>query len=167
MRKTIDFVCIECKKVFQCFPCRKKDRKFCSEKCYRNSDSYKRNPRMKGKKHSLDTRFKMSESRKGKNLGMNNPCWKGGIIKHNGYTLFKIKGKYIQEHRIIVENFIGRTLQNEECTHHINGERSDNRIENLMVFKNQSSHKKFHGNPENVKTEEIIFDGRFIHAETP
>ena len=56
------------------------------------------------------------------------------------YKLIKGRG----EHLIVVEKFIGRKLKPEERVHHINENKSDNRIENLMIFSNDSEHIKFH-----------------------
>lgn len=58
----------------------------------------------------------------------------------NKYVL--IKG--VKEHKIIVEKFIKRKLKKEEVIHHLNGIKSDNRITNLMIFKNQKEHSSFH-----------------------
>lgn len=41
--------------------------------------------------------------------------------------------KYMAEHRLVVELAIGRPLRSEEHVDHINGDRQDNRIENLRV----------------------------------
>lgn len=41
---------------------------------------------------------------------------------------------YVMLHTIIVEQAIGRYLSNDEVVHHINHNREDNRIENLMLM---------------------------------
>lgn len=82
------------------------------------------------------------------------PSWNGGRRKNNGYILIYIKDKkqqelenkkYIFEHRLKMEQFLNRKLNKEEIVHHINGIRTDNRIENLMLFSSNSEHRKFHG----------------------
>ena len=121
-----------------------------------------------GKVFSKQWKENMGESRKGKLLGNKNPNFKGGRIKDiKGYVLVlcndhpnKNINNRVFEHRLIVESQIGRYLTKEEQVHHINGIKDDNRIENLMCFKNQSAHQRFHKNAKNVKELEIIFDGR-------
>jgi len=51
---------------------------------------------------------------------------------------------YIREHRYAMEQKIGRYLNPKEHVHHINGDRTDNNIENLFLFHNNSEHLKFH-----------------------
>lgn len=81
--------------------------------------------------------------------GKNHYNWKEYLKK--GYKVvhcqnhpFSSKKGYIQQHRLIVEEFIGRYLTKREVIHHINRIKTDNRIENLMIFKSSSEHLLFH-----------------------
>jgi len=60
---------------------------------------------------------------------------------HHTYKTIKINGKWVREHRWIMENHLGRKLERWEHVHHINGDSRDNRIENLQVLSN-SEHQK-------------------------
>ena len=47
---------------------------------------------------------------------------------------------YVLEHRLIMEQHLGRRLKPWEKIHHINRVRTDNRIDNLLVISSQSHH---------------------------
>ena len=66
--------------------------------------------------------------------------WKGGYVDSRGYKIVHRenhpnadkKGR-IFEHRLVMSENLGRPLKNYEQVHHINGIRTDNRVENLEL----------------------------------
>lgn len=55
---------------------------------------------------------------------------------YHKYQTIYVGGKQVRKHRWIMELHIGRKLEKWEHVHHINGNPSDNRIENLIVLSN-------------------------------
>ncbi len=74
--------------------------------------------------------------------GEKSPLWKGGFSKCcKGYIYQRIidetddrYGKRVPVHRLVMEKRIGRRLSQNENVHHINGNRGDNRPENLELW---------------------------------
>ena len=58
----------------------------------------------------------------------------GYVIPNGGYRRVYKDGSYILEHRWVMERFLGRKLTSDETVHQINGNRTDNRIENLELW---------------------------------
>jgi hypothetical protein len=77
-----------------------------------------------------------------------------GLIEKNGYLQFKVpkgcrfsimknaKG-YIPVHRLAMAAYLQRPLTSEEVVHHINGNMTDNRLDNLELM-TQSKHVGIH-----------------------
>lgn len=75
-----------------------------------------------------------------------------GWYRENGYIMRKVNNHprqnsrgYVPEHRLVYERYLGRFLDSKEVIHHINGDREDNRIENLQLSIENGEHiKEYH-----------------------
>lgn|SRR3990167_8481877 len=86
-----------------------------------------------------------SECRKSLRLGNEIHNYKGGNISPVGYKRIYIEGKITQEHRHILSQHLGRVLTIKEIVHHRNGNKLDNRLENLEIM-TRSEHARHHKN---------------------
>ena len=91
---------------------------------------------------------------------------KEGKHLHRGYVFVRKldhphqSGGNVPEHRLVVEEKIGRYLRPDEHVHHVNHIKNDNRIENLMVVNNKE-HRELHAKRylflgEQLKRKEIV-----------
>lgn len=112
---------------------------------------------MGGKRHFCNKQC-FWNFRKGKDYGIfskltreKHPKWKGGrITSTTGYVMLYMpkhpsadKKGYVAEHRFVIEQSLGVTLNRSSVVHHINGNRSDNRLENLQLT-NGIAHANIH-----------------------
>jgi hypothetical protein len=99
-------VCAHCQREFSTYIHKGLSGKYCSQQCAWSDRKGKATPR------------------------------RGNITMHGGYRCINApdgSGR-ISEHRWIIQQHIGRKLDPKEHVHHINGDRADNRIENLEII---------------------------------
>lgn len=114
---------------------------------------------------------------KGYWTGARNPRWKGGVSHSGGYVLLLMpthpnanKAGYVREHVKIMSDKLGRRLHRHEIVHHLNGLKSDNRLDNLMVMTRSvhaSGHHKYLLKPrslKNLKARQVKGECRVLHT---
>lgn len=141
----IERKCEICGSIFKVWPCvlNYGGGRFCSRKCFFSYKKGKRRPDMVG-------RIPWNKG-KSLNVGETHPNWKGGMRKSHGYILQYCPNhpnhcyeNYVRRNRLQMEKLIGRYLTKEEVVHHINGDKSDDRIENLQWLPDNATHSLLH-----------------------
>ena len=130
-------ICAECGKELIRLPCRIKERNYCNGKCQMQYE-YKNGIRDKFK-----TVEKAQEAvrKKSKERFKTKPNTK---INKRGYKMIYIPIKgWVKEHTYIWEN-ANEKIKPGQILHHIDGNKLNNSLSNLMLFPNNSAHIKYH-----------------------
>ena len=148
--------CQQCRKEFELlksvFNAREKKGKikFCSKKCegLNKTKKIKKNCLFCDKEFlTLKGKYcsQLCSSQDLKKSGKNK---KSGFWIENGYKVLYLEGnKSIKEHIKVMEEFLGRKLNKNECVHHINENKLDNNIENLQLL-TRGEHSSLHRKKE-------------------
>ena len=101
--------------------------------------------RGRGSFMSADGEARFREASKAAKLGKG----RGWRITSQGYVQFTM-GEHAERpvHRVIVEQDIGRSLREEEVVHHVDGDRQNNSLDNLLIM-TASQHAALHRRQEN------------------
>ena len=108
-----------------------------------------------GKKHTEETKRRMSEARKGKTYGK-------GRYKTGGYWFVKAEGNpraatrgYMYEHIFEAEKKLGRPIEKHERVHHIDLDKLNCKHNNLLVCPSVKEHMRVHRSLDNIVTQLI------------
>lgn len=118
----------------------------------------------KGKPVSLRCRSCANRVSGLRNVAENHPQWKGGEFTVHGYVYIRkpnhphASNKYIKRSIVALEEKLGRYLLPHCYVHHLNGDRGDDRPENLIEV-TPSEHTRLHSAEMNKRRRELCQAG--------
>ena len=140
--------CDWCGKEMQRYPSGVKCHNFCSRGCLAAFSSKKKNP---GSYESLKDFTNISKNMSELNRELNPTRMTSSVREKlresrlgtgEGKTYAKRYGRH--EHRIVAEQILGRKLLPGEIVHHVDGNKRNNREDNILILDSQSEHAKLH-----------------------
>jgi hypothetical protein len=117
----IEKPCLTCGEPITGHPYRVSQQKYCSLRCQPRGGAA--NPNWKN-----GGRFKMPGGYIGMLIYPDHALYGMGAKRGTG------QARHILEHRLVMAQHLGRPLTRNETVHHLNGDRQDNRIENLELW---------------------------------
>lgn len=167
----VRYVCDRCGKTFERYPCQMKGKKhcFCSRECLWAFSSRTQNPdhyleladHTKAAAHMSALNRELNPKRDwGPKEERTRREYPPGSTRREklrlalldrgeGRSYRKLYGRH--EHRVVAEQKLGRPLRKGEVVHHIDGDKRNNKPENLMVFASQAEHAKWHKKAGDLK----------------
>jgi len=147
---SVTVICTGCEAPFIA---QRRDAQYCSECSYTARLNRQQRFELTHKHPCLDCgafvyrrflRCKVCSNKTRDNKGEKNPSWKGGRVNMRGYIYVTIpyeagKLRYSAEHRLVFEAANG-TLPKGYVVHHLNGVKTDNRLENLIALPQNKHH---------------------------
>jgi hypothetical protein len=119
----LKYICWHCGKEFDS----NVDRKFCSRKCWNEGWKGKKTHAWAGGEYVSGGRVFVHKD----------------LVEDEFKCMCNTRG-YVRRARLVMARKIGRALKGNEVVHHKNGDKKDDRPENLRLFESDNEHKKEH-----------------------
>ena len=131
--------CAWCGKEIRTFPCKIKKHNFCSRRCLAEFSNKSKNPEgYRNLKNYAGMSRHMSELNRVLNPGRMNFATRAKLSaarRGNGSGKTYTKSFGVHTHRVVAARMLGRQLLPGEVVHHIDGNKRNNRPDNLMVLR--------------------------------
>lgn len=139
-------ICEYCKKEFKIYNNREDTAKYCSKQCMNN------NSRCYETCKFCNQQFEIINNQKGKRIYCSTECYNNDSIGNpylSGpyYRCSDGNNQQLNYHRYLIQQHLGRKLLSNEHIHHIDGNKLNNTIDNLMIV-SPSDHRKLHKEKE-------------------
>lgn len=87
-------------------------------------------------------------------------------VRADGYEVVRWGDRVVRVHRLIAESVLGRRLLPEEEVHHRNGDKLDNRPENLAVMADRAAHMREHRKVSCVNGHPLSGENVYVRRDT-